>query len=61
MEDPVEFVRGRFGLIVGVVPAEDMVRPDEPGLVLGPKLPPLEKLTLEPLLSLPLCSGLPTR
>lgn len=61
MEDAVELVRGRVGRIVGAAPAKGKVRPDEPVLIFGPKLPPLEKLTLEPLRNLPLGSGLPTK
>jgi hypothetical protein len=53
IEDAVEFVRGRLGLIVGAAPG---VRLDEPEFVLGP---PPEKLSFVPLFSLPLDSGLP--
>jgi hypothetical protein len=42
LEDAIELVRGRFGLTVGVVPAEGKLRPDEPAPVLGPELPPPE-------------------
>lgn len=60
IEDVVEFVRGRFEVLKVVgVPVVGNFRLEVPGLVLGPRLPVLEKLTLEPALSLPLCSGLP--
>jgi hypothetical protein len=42
MEDAVEFVRGRFCLIVGAAPVKGKVLLDDPALTLGPKLPPLE-------------------
>jgi hypothetical protein len=42
LEDAIELVRGRFGLTVGVVPADGKLRPDEPAPILGPELPPPE-------------------
>jgi hypothetical protein len=58
-EDVVELVRGRFEVLtVGAIPVVGNVRLEVPALVPGPRLPALEKLTLEPALSLPLCSGL---